>query len=129
MYNYDFNKEILRDIVNTDTLPADIIKILNDGKITTFYNTSRSIDAIPKIELALLFADGAKKIYTICDFGYCIKADYIEIRPFKDRKGRNEEIYRLYHQHKLSQVFLGNFFNISQPSVSLIVNNKTVTKK
>ena len=63
MNNYDFNKEILRDIVNTDTLPADIIKILNDGKITTFYNirARRGRHALPFLTLKLLY--GHQRIF------------------------------------------------------------------
>lgn len=50
--------------------------------------------------------------------------EVIEIHPFVNRKERNEEICRLYYEKGVSQLFLANFFNMSQPSVSVIVNKK-----
>ena len=58
------------------------------------------------------------------DYGLQVQKDQIKLNPYKTREERNKEILRLYHEEGLSQVFLGNLFNISQPSVSLIVNGK-----
>ena len=66
--------------------------------------------------------DGDYTIVVLCDYGYKVDGKTVEITPFKNRAGRNEEIYRLYHEEGLSQLFLANLFNMSQPSVSLIVN-------
>lgn len=60
-------------------------------------------------------------IVVLCDYGYKVNGKTVEIEPFTKRDGRNEEIYRLYHEEGLSQLFLANLFNMSQPSVSLIV--------
>ena len=68
--------------------------------------------------------DGDYTIVVLCDYGYKVDGKIVEITPFKNRDGRNEEIYRLYHEEGLSQLFLANLFNMSQPSVSLIVNKK-----
>lgn len=68
--------------------------------------------------------DGDYTIVVLCDYGYKVDGKTVEITPFKNRAGRNEEIYRLYHEEGLSQLFLANLFNMSQPSVSLIVNKK-----
>ncbi len=68
--------------------------------------------------------DGDYTIVVLCDYGYKVDGKTVEITPFKNRDGRNEEIYRLYHEEGLSQLFLANLFNMSQPSVSLIVNKK-----
>ena len=38
-----------------------------------------------------------------------------------DSEGRRKEIWRLYNEEHLTQVFLANLFSITQPSVSLIV--------
>lgn len=68
--------------------------------------------------------DGDYVIVVLRDYGYKIEGEMVEVTPFKDRQGRNAEIYRLYNEHNISQVFLANLFNISQPSVSLIINKK-----
>ena len=68
--------------------------------------------------------DGDYTIVVLYDYGYKVDGKVIEINPFTERAGRNEEIYRLYHEKGLSQLFLANLFNMSQPSVSLIVNKK-----
>ena len=65
--------------------------------------------------------DGDYMVVVLCDYGYKVNGKTVEITPFKNRDGRNEEIYRLYHEEGLSQLFLANLFNMSQPSVSLIV--------
>ena len=65
--------------------------------------------------------DGNYTIVVLCDYGYKVDGKTVEIKPFTGRAGRNEEIYRLYHEEGLSQLFLANLFNITQPSVSLIV--------
>ena len=65
--------------------------------------------------------DGDYMVVVLCDYGYQDYGNTVEIKPFTDRAGRNEEIYRLYHEEGLSQLFLANLFNMSQPSVSLIV--------
>ena len=65
--------------------------------------------------------DGDYMVVVLCDYGYKVNGKTVEIKPFTERAGRNEEIYRLYHEEGLSQLFLANLFNMSQPSVSLIV--------
>lgn len=67
--------------------------------------------------------DGEYFIAVLRDYGYKIDGEVIEVRPFNDRVGRNEEIMRLYNEKNLSQVFLANLFNITQPSVSGILKN------
>ena len=69
-------------------------------------------------------SDGDYTIVVLCDYCYKVDGKTVEITPFKNRDGRNEEIYRLYHEEGLSQLFLANLFNMSQPSVSVIVNKK-----
>ena len=68
--------------------------------------------------------DGKRKIAVVRDYGFEQNTEEIAINRFKTRVERNAEIYRLYHEQGLSQIFLANLFNISQPSVSLIVNRK-----
>ena len=68
--------------------------------------------------------DGEYMIVLLCDYGYKTGGEVIEIHPFVNRKERNEEICRLYYEKGVSQLFLANLFNMSQPSVSVIVNKK-----
>ena len=68
--------------------------------------------------------DNTRKIIVVRDYGYKIDHEEIQINPFKTREERNAEILRLYKEEGISQIFLGNLFNISQPSVSVIVNAK-----
>lgn len=68
--------------------------------------------------------DGDYVIVVLRDYGYKTGGETVEIMPFNDRDGRNVEICRLYNEKNISQVFLANLFNISQPSVSLIINKK-----
>lgn len=63
-------------------------------------------------------------IVVLKDYGYTLKGEAITITPFTNREGRNEELSRLYSEKGLSQTFLANLFNMSQPAVSLIINNK-----
>ena len=75
-------------------------------------------------ELKVLNIDGTRKVIIVRDYGFQVQKGQIKLNPYKTREERNKEILRLYHEEGLSQVFLGNLFNISQPSVSLIVNGK-----
>ena len=52
-------------------------------------------------------------VVVLCDYGYKVNGKTVEIKPFTERAGRNEEIYRLYHEEGLSQLFLANLFNMS----------------
>ena len=69
-------------------------------------------------------SDGEFIVVVLRDCGYKIIGSTICIKPFNSLRGRNAEICRLYHEENLSQVFLANLFNMSQPSVSIIVNPK-----
>ena len=69
--------------------------------------------------------DGDYMIVVLCDYGYKVNGgEVIEIHPFVNRKERNEEICRLYYEKGVSQLFLANLFNMTQPSISVIVNKK-----
>ena len=70
------------------------------------------------------YPDGKCKVVVMRDSGFSITGEVIDVNEFTSREQRNAEIYRLYHEYALSQVFLGKLFSISQPSVSLIVNGK-----
>ena len=47
------------------------------------------------------------------DSGFSITGEVIDVNEFTSREQRNAEIYRLYHEYALSQVFLGKLFSIS----------------
>lgn len=125
MDNLTYNKKILNDILNFDYLPEKINTILRSGKLIYYYVFSRTVNTIPKTELCILDTSGFKKIYTIGDCGNAIQIKEISVNAFQTKAERNSEIYHLYHKEGLSQLFLAKLFNISQPTISLIVNNKS----
>lgn len=94
------------------------------GKIEFCLYTSRNKTGIQTWELKLKTDTGKRKIIVVRDRGFEIIREEVTIRPFKTRVERNAEIVRLYKEQGLSQLFLANLFNISQPSISMIVNGK-----
>ncbi len=72
-------------------------------------------------ELKIRDADGSRRIVVIRDSGLNVTGTEVAVQPFTNRAERNEEICRLYNECRLSQVFLANLFNISQPAVSVII--------
>lgn len=84
----------------------------------------RSRSGMRTWELKMRDEDGSRRIVVIRDSGLNVTGTEVAVQPFTNRAERNEEIYRLYHEEGLSQLFLANLFNMSQPSVSLIVNKK-----
>mgnify|MGYP002326835159 CR=1 FL=1 len=100
---------------------------LNKLPVTARQNTliiCRAVNGMRCWEIKAQKPDGDYIVVVLCDYGYKVGGKTVEIKPFAERAGRNEEIYRLYHEEGLSQLFLANLFNMSQPSVSLIVNKK-----
>lgn len=89
----------------------------------------RSKSGIQTWEIKVRNTDNTRKIIVVRDYGYKIDHEEIQIHPFKTRAERNAEILRLYKEEGISQIFLGNLFNINQPSISLIVNGKGVPDK
>lgn len=81
----------------------------------------RSKSGMRTWELKIRDADGSRRIVVIRDSGLNITGTEVAVQPFTNRAERNEEICRLYNECHLSQVFLANLFNISQPAVSVII--------
>ena len=108
-----------------NTLENDFIKhIAGDGKIELCLHSPRSKTGVQTWELKIKLPNGKRKIAVVRDYGFEQTTEEIAINRFKTRAERNAEIYRLYHEQGLSQMFLADLFNISQPSVSIIVNPK-----
>lgn len=108
-----------------NTLDNDFIKhIAGDGKIELCLYSQRCKSGMPTWELKIKNNDGTRKIMIVRDYGFEISGEEIKINHFKTRAERNAEISRLYHEEGLSQMFLANIFNVSQPSISLFVNAK-----
>lgn len=109
---------------------ATLKEISGDGGTVEFYNyTPRSKTGVRGWEVKVKNPDGGRKIVVVRDYGFNITKKVIHVNPFKTRAERNAEIYRLYSEEDLSQIFLANFFNISQPSISLIIKSGTKDKK
>ncbi len=112
-------------MLTQQSLDEETLKhIAGDGKIELCLHNPRSKSGIQMWELKIKLPDGKRKIAVVRDYGFEQNVEEIAINRFKTRAERNAEIYRLYHEQGLSQIFLANLFNISQPSVSLIVNRK-----
>lgn len=88
----------------------------------------RSNIGMKKWEIKARYSDGNCKIVVLRENGFRVTGEIIDVNDFNNRDERNKEIYRLYHECGLSQVFLAGLFNISQSSVSLVVNGKQMKK-
>lgn len=108
-----------------NTLDNELLKnIAGNGTIELCLYSQRSKSGMPTWELKIKNTDGTRKIMIVSDYGFEISGEEIKINHFKTSAERNAEIYRLYHEEGLSQMFLANIFNVSQPSISLFVNAK-----
>ena len=108
---------------DVQAIPEDFIKILDSGEIEFIY-TSRRSSVLGKVaEICVVFknVDVYRKIYALYDYGYCVKYQEIPLKAYNTCEGRNAEIKRLYKEAGLTQVFIGRFFKLSQPSISLIL--------
>ena len=56
------------------------------------------------------------------DNGMTIYRKEVIIREVYDKKSRNKEIRRLYHEEELTQMFLAKVFRLSQSRISGILN-------
>lgn len=81
----------------------------------------RSKTGMRSWEVKIKNADGSRSVLVIRDSGVNVENIYVPVRRFATRAERNAEIYRLYTEANLSQVFLANFFGVTQPSISIIV--------
>ena len=99
-------------------------KAVGDAEIE-FYNINLRVGTGGKaLELKITDKDGKRRVVVLNDRGFCIDSRDVELRPFYSKEERNKEIWRLYNEEHLTQVFLANLFSLTQPSVSLIVNAK-----
>ena len=115
--------------MNNELNPKFLKQICGNAETEFCLYNPRSKSGIQTWEIKVRNTDNIRKIIVVRDYGYKIDREEIQINPFTTRAERNKEIYRLYHEEGISQIFLGNLFNISQPSISLIVNGKGVTDK
>ena len=72
-------------------------------------------------ELKIRDADGSRRIVVIRDSGLNVTGTEVAGPAFSKRAERNEEICRVYYKCHLSQGFLANLFNISQPAGLVII--------
>ena len=110
--------------MNTELSPKYLKEICGEAEAEFCLYNPRSKSGIQTWEIKVRNTDNTRKIIVVRDYGYKIDHEEIQINPFKTREERNAEILRLYKEEGISQIFLGNLFNISQPSVSIIVNAK-----
>ena len=91
------------------------------GTIEFCLYNPRSKTGMRSWEVKIKNADGSRSVLVIRDSGVNIEQVEVPVRRFATRAERNAEIYRLYSEENLSQVFLANLFGVTQPSVSLII--------
>ena len=91
------------------------------GTIEFCLYNPRSKTGMRSWEVKIKNADGSRSVLVIRDSGVNIEQIEVPVRRFGTRAERNAEIYRLYSEENLSQVFLANLFGVTQPSVSLII--------
>ena len=103
---------------------AVIKKYVGDGEIEFVNYMPRSKSGARDLEIKAIYDDGTRKIIVLHDYAASVKGEEIAIRHFNGKEERNEEIRRLYSEKNLSQVFLANFFGMSQPAISIIINKK-----
>ena len=108
--------------MNTELSPKYLKEICGEAEAEFCLYNPRSKSGIQTWEIKVRNTDNTRKIIVVRDYGYKIDHEEIQINPFKTRE--DAEILRLYKEEGISQIFLGNLFNISQPSVSVIVNAK-----
>lgn len=91
-------------------------KAAGEDEIEYYNINQRDENGGRTLELKITDSEGRRKVVVLADRGFCIEAREVELKPFSGR-----EIWRLYNEEHLTQVFLANLFSITQPSVSLIV--------
>ncbi len=110
--------------MNKELSPKFLKIIIGNAEAEFCLYNPRSKSGIQTWEIKVRNTDNTRKIIVVRDYSYKIDHEEIQIHPFTTRAERNAEILRLYKEEGISQIFLGNLFNISQPSVSLIVSRK-----
>lgn len=108
---------------NTGLDEAVLQKFVADGTVEFKNYLPRSKSGMRTWELKIRDADGSRRIVVIRDSGLNVTGTEVAVKPFTNRAERNEEICRLYNECHLSQMFLANLFNISQPAVSVIIKS------
>ena len=89
-----------------------IKKYVGDGEIEFVNYMPRSKSGARDLEIKAIYDDGTRKIIVLHDYAVNVQGEEIEVRG------------RLYSEKNLSQVFLANFFGMSQPAISIIINKK-----
>lgn len=108
----------IRDIPFNQTM---IKKVVGNAEVESYNINMRCESGGRALELKITEADGGRRVVVLTDRGFCIDVREIELRSFYGKEERNAEIWRLYKNEHLTQVFLANLFSITQPSVSLII--------
>lgn len=93
------------------------------GKVEFCLYNPRNKTGMRSWEVKIKNADGSRSVLVIRDSGVKLEQENVEVRRFSTRAERNAEIWRLYSEENLSQVFLANFFGMSQPAVSIIIKD------
>lgn len=94
----------------------------NDGFVENYY-VSQTLEGYKKLEVQVLHNNSFRSFFIITDNGIMIDKRQITIRPFHSMQQRNQEIKRLFFEERMTQVFIGKIFRLSQSTISGIVNS------
>ena len=112
-----FNQTMLKKAAGEDEIEYYNI---NQRDEKEYYNINqRDENGGRTLELKITDSEGRRKVVVLADRGFCIEAREVKLKPFSGREERNREIWRLYNEEHLTQVFLANLFSITQPSVDM----------
>ena len=106
---------------STELYKTVLEKFAAGGEVEFENYLPRSRSGMRTWEFKIRDEDGSRRIVVIRDSGLNVTGTEVAVQPFTNRAERNEEICRLYGECHLSQVFLANLFNISQPAGSVII--------
>lgn len=102
--------------------PELIKEEIKHGKVDFLHVVNNPRYGIKTTELKIFYSNGERRLFVVRDFAYRVEVEKIFINTYQNRAARNAEICRLYNEKFLSQNFIANIFNLSQPSISLIIN-------
>ena len=111
------------DISNSVFSEKDITDAIGQCEISE-YNVSRSCNGLDVLEIGVIDMYKNRHIIVLRNMGSKISKEKIYVDIIDSRKTRNRVIKELHTEHNLTQQFLAKYFNLSQSTISIIVNNK-----
>lgn len=110
--------------MNDELIPfQNIISTVAINGLIENYNVSQTLEGYRKLELQILHSNNYRSFFVVTDNGLMLDKRQITIKPFNTMQQRNQEIKRLFFEERMTQVFIGKIFRLSQSTISGIVNS------